>query len=187
MIVWISGPTGSGKTTLAQTFSRLGYAAVEEKIPPAAFNAFLADPCGQCAQLQEQIMKSRFEAWRTIEGNARIVFDRSIDEDSAVFCRMHHDLGFITAEQYKVLRDLAERLQRALPVPDVILFMRPEFSILSRRVEGLAPPIIANNLERQFSLYEQWVATRTEDVLVLDNSNCSVQKLQQLFSEFIPC
>jgi predicted ATPase len=33
VIIWLSGPTGAGKTSLARSLRKSGYSIVEEKIP----------------------------------------------------------------------------------------------------------------------------------------------------------
>jgi deoxyadenosine/deoxycytidine kinase len=184
MIVWISGPTGGGKSSLAQIFGVLGYAVVQEKLPRELFQTFAADPKAHCGLLQEEIMLSRFESWRALDGGQRVVFDRSIDEDLFIFCRMHRELGFLNDEQYRYLRAIAEDLQRIMPAPDLILFMCPERRVIARRVGQTSHPSqIVESLDRQLTLYSEWIATRREDILRLDNSDCALNTMQRLFSE----
>src|SRR5262245_53855786 len=111
MVVWISGPTGAGKSSLAHALSALGYGLIQEKLPTERFGAFVADPVQHCAILQEEIMRSRFARWRDLSSRSRLIFDRSIDEDARVFCRMHRELGFLDDRQYEHLEDLASNLQ----------------------------------------------------------------------------
>ena len=49
------------------------------------------------------------------------------------------------------------------------------------------PALIMQSLDRQLSLYSEWLATRREDVLRLDNSACSLRTVQRLFSEGLVC
>ena len=70
-----------------------------------------------------------------------------------------------------------------MPKPDVILFLCPDRRALMARVnEESQPAIIVRNLERQVSLYNEWVRTRYEDVLRLDNSACKLDTVERLFS-----
>ncbi len=184
MIVWISGPTGAGKSSLAHIFHALGYVLVQERLPKERFRTFASDPIRHCALLQEEIMRSRFEGWRDLSSAPRVIFDRSIDEDAHVFCRMHHEFGLLDDHQYESLQNVARELQGAMPGPDLILFMCPESRILAERVtEASHPSLIVQSLDRQVSLYTEWLATRNEEVLRLDNSACSLQTVQRLFSE----
>jgi deoxyadenosine/deoxycytidine kinase len=182
MNTWISGPTGAGKTSLCQIFRTLGYAIVEERFSQRTFAAFAADPIRHCALLQEEIMRSRFEGWKMLTNTSRVVFDRSIDEDVHVFCKMHFELGFLTDKEFQHLRDTARQLQSLLPTPDLIIFMCPSSNILVSRVTGQSHPLlIVKNLERQISLYSDWLKTRPDNILLLDNSRCSPGILQRLF------
>lgn len=182
MNIWISGPTGAGKTSLCQIFRTLGCAIIEERFSESTFAAFAADPIRHCALLQEEIMRSRFEGWKMLTDTSRVVFDRSIDEDVRVFCRMHFELGFLTDKEFQYLRDIARQLQSLLPTPDLIIFIRPSSNTLANRVTGQShPPFIVRNLERQVSLYFDWLETRTDNILLLDNSRCSPGTLQRLF------
>jgi deoxyadenosine/deoxycytidine kinase len=183
MVVWVSGPTGAGKSTLAHIFRTLGYAIVREKLPNERFRAFATDPVRNCRLLQEEIMRSRFEAWRELSSTPRVIFDRSLDEDARVFCRMHRELGFLDDQQFKELQNIANELQSVMPAPELILFMCPNRRILCERViQPAHPSFIVQSLDRQLSLYSEWLATRREDVLRLDNSACSLRMVQRLFS-----
>jgi len=188
MIVWISGPTGAGKSTLANSFCELGYSLVEEQIPADVYNAFSADPARYCFPLQEAIMQSRYEACRALAKGSHVVFDRSIDEDAKVFCRMHHELGLIDDYQYGQLLQFSLKLQSAMSVPDVIIFVCAPLVVLRKRVIGAThAPIIVDNLERQLSLYTDWLTTRREDILRIDNSACRSAITQQLFQRGRQC
>jgi deoxyadenosine/deoxycytidine kinase len=188
MIVWISGPTGAGKSTLAHHFREFGYSLVEERVPSDIYRAFTVDPKRHCFQLQEQIMRSRFEAWKSLAGSSNLVFDRSIDEDAQVFCRMHHELGLIDDVQHEQLLRFNMQLQSRMPGPDVIVFICPQLAVLEERVTELThAPTIVQNLERQLSLYDEWAITRCEDILKFDNSRCRVTTIQQLLHRGDPC
>src|ERR1700733_8692383 len=188
MVVWISGPTGAGKSSLARALRAFGYDLVQEKLPTERFGAFAADPVRHCAMLQEEIMRSRFASWRDLSTSSRLIFDRSIDEDIRVFCRMHRELGFLDDQQYQRLEELATNLQCTMPKPDLIVFMCPESHILAKRVTRVShPPAIVQSLDRQVSLYTEWLSTRPDDVLRLDNSACNLQMVQRLFSRDPSC
>jgi deoxyadenosine/deoxycytidine kinase len=189
MIVWVSGPTGGGKSSLARILrDAFGFSLVEETIPKELFSAFSSDPIRYCASLQSEIMRSRFEGWQNLSNASHLIFDRSVDEDSKVFCRMHWETELLDDQQYEHLQDLSQQLQNAMPEPDLIIFMCPERRVLDERVtQPTHPSLIVQSLDRQVALYTQWLATRREDVLRMDNSNCSLQMIQRLFSEDQVC
>ena len=184
MIIWISGPTGAGKTSLARLFQTMGYALIEERLSPSTFKAFVNAPARHCATLQKEIMNSRFDAWQRLENRSRVVFDRSIDEDLHVFCQMHFDLGFLTQNQAHDLRNTGHRLSSSLPPPDVIIFLQPAKSVLVNRVTHEShPDFIIKNLDRQTSLYCDWLKSRSDEILIWDNSRCGLRTIQRLLGD----
>jgi hypothetical protein len=97
-------------------------------------------------------------------------------------------MGLLDDQQYEWLRDLSQKLQKAMPRPDLIIFTCPEKQVLGQRVSlSTHPSTIVQNLDRQVSLYTEWLATRHEEILRLDNSVCSLRMLQRLFLEEPVC
>jgi deoxyadenosine/deoxycytidine kinase len=94
MNVWVSGPTGAGKTSFSRIAQQAGFAVVHEQLPQARFDAFASDPARHCSELQREIMQSRFTTWKALASHPKIMFDRSVDEGIQVFCQMHFELGF---------------------------------------------------------------------------------------------
>jgi deoxyadenosine/deoxycytidine kinase len=183
MIVWISGPTGSGKSSFARALTGLGYVVVQEELPKELFAAFSSEPAANCEALQSAIMRSRFAKWQALRAEPRIVFDRSLDEDVGVFCRMHHELGLLDDCQLKRLQALASELQNPMPPPDLIVYLRPDRQILDQRLRWQGhPSIIVENLDRQLSIYSKWLGTKRNDLLMLDNSGCSLHTVQRFLS-----
>jgi deoxyadenosine/deoxycytidine kinase len=181
MIVWISGPTGAGKTSLTSLLSRAGFGVVQEKVPLSLLHAFADAPSLHCAALQEEIMHSRLETWQRISGRPSVVFDRSLDEDMHVFCEMHFRLGFLSEMELRRLHESALELNRHLPSPDLIVFLCPSNDVLRKRIaKDTHPFVISNNLELQLLLYREWINSRKEEVLVVDNSKCELSTLSAL-------
>jgi deoxyadenosine/deoxycytidine kinase len=182
MIVWISGPTGSGKSTLARLMGETGFRVVREELPRDLFEAFRRDPAQHCASLQEAIILSRSMQWLRAAGRKNVVFDRSVDEDLEVFCRMHFERGLLNYSSYARIRILAQNVRVELPKPDLIIFLSPAREVLAARVlDAGHPDEIVGNLPRQIELYEEWFRGRNEAAIRIDNSACDLKTLESLF------
>lgn len=182
MIVWISGPTGSGKSTLAGLMGGAGYRVIREELPRDLFDSFRRDPARHCASLQEAIILSRAAQWRRAAGRKNLVFDRSVDEDIDIFCRMHHERGLLDHGAYARLRFLAESIIAELPKPGLIIYLSPRLDVLTTRVLADGhPDLITDNLQRQVALYEEWFCGRSEAAIRIDNSGCDRSTLESLF------
>jgi deoxyadenosine/deoxycytidine kinase len=162
--------------------ARFNYRIVHEELPASLFEAFSRDPAKYCEALQGAIMLSRLEQWHAMAGSQNIAFDRSVDEDVTIFCRMHHERGLLTDEAFARLRARAIALQASMPVPDLIVFMSPGLDMLRTRVtRGGHPQAIIDSLDRQVVLYKEWLSARHEDVLKIDNSAFSLKSMYRLF------
>ena len=188
MIIWISGPTGAGKTTLARLLHASGYSIVEENVPEKLFKAFISDPNAYCASLQHEIMQARFDGWQRVSSASRVAFDRSIDEDIEVFCQMHWQHGRLSRDQLEALADFGRSLQKQMPEPDLILFITSDQEVLLRRIEDLTRPrLILDSLRDQISLYAEWIQNRRGEIAEIDTSRLSEETLTQFLKEIGPC
>jgi deoxyadenosine/deoxycytidine kinase len=181
MIIWVSGPTGAGKTTLATALGGLDYAIVPESVPAPLMAAFANDPVRNGERLQAEIMRRRKAAWRAVADSDRVVFDRSISEDVEVFCRLHAAEGRLLDKQFARLASLSAELQSDMPRPDLIVFATANIDVLTARcVVDRQPTFIRDSLSRQISLYAGWLASRVELILRVDTSHCSARSIRDL-------
>jgi deoxyadenosine/deoxycytidine kinase len=181
LILWLSGPTGSGKTSLTNLLSNLGFGVVREEVSVELFKLFIADPWKHCESLQEALMRARHRQFQLLPSNERVVFDRSLDEDISVFCRLHHSLGYLDASSLSRLDALAEKLKADLPLPDLIIYLSVDEAILQRRIEASGHPrIIIDALEQQVLLYNEWVSGRSEAVLKVNNEQYRPEMLNAI-------
>ena len=188
MMIWLSGPTGAGKTSLARSLRASGYSIVAEDVPEELFRAFISEPAVHCEPLQRHIMQARYDGWRKVSDLPRIAFDRSIDEDIEVFCKMHRRAGLLTAEQFDRLAQYGKNLQAQIPEPDLTIFVTSDQNVLRRRMQNLAgPALIVDNLKEQISLYAEWLQNRSGEILELDTTRLSERTMAKLFSEISSC
>ena len=186
MVVWLSGPTGAGKTSIARLLDAAGHSIVREYAPENLFQAFACDPVDGCEPLQRYLMQARAEGWRDVQDTPYVVFDRSIDEDINVFCKMHKGNGLLTERQFDSLKQLGDTLQNRIPAPDLIVFVSADYDVLSRRIQSArVPSVIAQTLQMQIFLYAEWLRTRTEELLRIDTTYLTNRTLGKLISGIV--
>ena len=176
MIILLCGPTGAGKTSLATVLSDQGYSVVRETIPADVFQQFRSEPRLHCAELQRSIIQARISAFKAIPSSEKVVFDRSVDEDTRIFCRMHFERGLLSHDEFHELIALAETAQQVLPTPDLTIFLNgPHDGLLARLRADSHPDAIIDSLPRQLELYAEWIAGQPDPILQLDNTRCTLE------------
>lgn len=129
-------------------------------------------------------MIKRLNGWQRVEGDAKIAFDRSIDEDVKVFCEMHRRAGLLTERQFELLTQLGRDIQDQIPQPDLIIFVTSDPDVLLRRVINMnSPPTVVDNLNTQIALYSKWLGTRSEQVLGIDTARLDERTMAKFFRE----
>jgi len=188
LLIWISGPTGAGKTTLTRCLRDGGYAAVGEDLLGGRLEQFASDPKANCEPLQRHLMTARFESWKKIRSAPGIVFDRSIDEDVNVFCKMHVHAGWLTENEFRNLAAFGQALQEQMPNPDLIIFVTASLAVLLERVQHSGgPPQILHSLKDQLVLYSDWLETRKEEKMLVDTSKVSEPAMTGFFRGIRTC
>lgn len=159
-----------------------GYQVVQEQLPVRLFEAFALEPRRHCAELQRAIINARASQWRTASDQTNVVFDRSISEDVAVFCRLHLARGLLTREEFQALSSLGRSLERQMAKPRLILYLSASRQTLLSRIgaAGQPQPII-ESLDDQLALYDRWIAKRQENVVSIRTDRVEAGSVQALF------
>ena len=183
MILWFSGPTGAGKSSLAKALEGRGWTVIKEAIDTGLFANFSADPRTHCATLQSSIMRSRQSQWAQLQGRKKVIFDRTAEEDFHIFCRMHAANGLLSESELSSLHAVSREVAENTPNPDLILYLRPDADVLAERVAAGHPTVISKNLASQISLYDDWISGRQENVLKWNNSRCALDAISRFLGE----
>jgi deoxyadenosine/deoxycytidine kinase len=137
------------------------------------FEAFAANPSRYCEAVQEALMRARHDQYQLRSDKLKVVFDRSVDEDISVFCRIHRASGYLDASSFSRLEALAAELEADLPSPDLIIYLSANETVLRQRMDVVGhPKLIVDSLAEQVRLYDEWISCRSESVVKIDNSNC---------------
>jgi len=181
MIVQLSGPTGSGKSAAANILHEVGFSIIRERYENSSPMPNAKTPQPYSFQIQKDIMVSRLEGLCAIRDTSLVVFDRSVDEDFHIFCRLFHLIGLLTDEQILELLKLHDRIKRKLPQPDRVFFFSATRDALTerlcRRGEG---NLILGTIDIQLDLYREWRQSAPLPFIDLDTSNLSLSECGDL-------
>ena len=165
MYVAIAGNIGAGKSTLTRLASARFhltpvYEAVDENpylsdfyrdMPRYAFHSqmfFLA------ARLRQHLGQ--------VNPGDRVIQDRTVYEDAAIFARALHEAGTMDARDYASYRMMFTAIAQALRPPDVMIYLRASLPTLRRHIaergRTFEQQIEDAYLERLTALYEDWIA-----------------------------
>ena len=111
------------------------------------FEAFAANPSRHCEAVQEALMRARHDQYQLRSDKLKVVFDRSVDEDISVFCRIHRASGYLDALSFSRLEALAAELEAELPSPDLIIYLSANETVLRQRMDVVGhPKLIVDSL-----------------------------------------
>ena len=164
MYVAVAGNIGAGKSTLTRLLSeRFHLSPVYEAVDE---NPYLEDFYGEMRRYafhsQVFFLARRLEQHlgQVNPGN-RVIQDRTIYEDAAIFARALAEEGVLSARDHAVYRRLYEALERTLRAPDLLLYLRSSVPTLQRRIRqrgrSFEQGISASYLGRLNALYESWI------------------------------
>ena len=181
MLIALSGPTGSGKTTLARAFAtHLDVTVVEEILPEDELRSFDRDPQSYCCRLERSIILGRVKP-PPMGPALTTVFDRTVAEDIEIFVQMHHERGLLSHGDVAELTRLAREVQRVVGFPDRYVFVTAPTALLAERIAAIgAPQAIQASLERQVVLYKGWKHRLRSPILDLDRSRIDKSRVPEI-------
>lgn len=179
MYVAVAGNIGAGKSTLTRLASAHFhltpvFEAVDENpyladfyldMPRYAFHSqmfFLA------ARLQQHL--------RLVNPGERIIQDRTIYEDAAIFARALYESGTMGTRDFASYRLMFEAIAQALRPPDVLVYLRASLPTLRRHIaergRAYEQAIEDGYLLRLGALYEDWISSYTLSPVVVVDADC---------------
>ncbi|MGC8904611.1 deoxynucleoside kinase [Thermus sp.] len=165
MYVAIAGNIGSGKSTLTALLAEaFGFRPVYEAVSE---NPYLEDFYRNMAAyafhsqvffLARRVRQHLLE----VNGQDRVVQDRTLYEDAFVFARHLHQEGYLSERDWRTYLDLFQSLAPALRKPDLLLYLRASLPTLKRRIAKRGRPFEREIPDRYLlglnRLYEELMA-----------------------------
>lgn len=164
MYVAVAGNIGAGKSSLTRILSEHYhlmpvYEAVDEN---PYLEDFYADMPRYAFHSQMFFLATRLhQHLRQVNPGERVIQDRTVYEDAAIFARNLYDQGNFEPRDYRSYRTMYEAISAALRPPDLLIYVRANLSTLRRHIlqrgRGYESGIADDYLERLNALYESWI------------------------------
>lgn len=162
--VAVAGNIGAGKSTLTRILSaRYHLSPVFEAVDENPYlEEFYADMRRYAFHSQVYFLASRLKQHvREVNPGRRVIQDRTVYEDAAVFARSLHVSGVMDDRDHASYRMLYESVAAALRPPDLLIYLRASLPTLKRHIRQRGRAYEADiddaYLLRLGDLYERWV------------------------------
>ncbi len=139
MYIAIAGNIGSGKSTLTTLLAeRYSLQPVFEAVDENPYlEDFYRDMAGYAFQSQVFFLGKRLEQHlRDVNNLARVIQDRTVFEDAAIFAQNLRNQGLIDDRDWRTYRSLYEGISPALQVPTLTVYIKCSLETLKRRIIG---------------------------------------------------
>ena len=166
MYLAIAGNIGSGKSALTALLAEaFGLQPVYEAVSE---NPYLEDfyrNMGAYAFHSQVFFLARRVRQHLLQvnGNSRVVQDRTVYEDAFVFAKNLHQEGLLSDRDWGTYMDLFHSLSPALRKPDLLVYLRAGLPTLRARIRKRGRPFEQNLPDRYLlslnALYEELVAS----------------------------
>lgn len=126
------------------------------------------------------------------EHHNRVIQDRTIYEDAAIFAKNLADKGILQARDYRTYQHMYHAIEKALRPPDLMIYLKAEVSTLKQRIakrgRDYESTIEDTYLEQLNQLYDVWTSNYNLSKIVtiqtdeLDFVN-NLDNLEELLSQ----
>ncbi len=164
MYVAVAGNIGAGKSSLTRILSeRYHLSAVYEAVDENPYlEDFYRDMRRYAFHSQMFFLARRLrQHLREVNPGRRIIQDRTVYEDAAVFARNLFEEGNLEPRDYACYRSMYEAIRAALRPPDLLIFVRADLATLRRHIvqrgRGYESAIADAYLQNLNVLYEDWL------------------------------
>jgi len=164
MFVAVAGNIGAGKSSLTRILSeRYHLSPVYEAVDE---NPYLEDFYGDMRRYafhsQMFFLATRLrQHLREVNPGQRVIQDRTVYEDAAIFARNLRDEGILDERDWGSYRTMYEAITAALRPPDLLIYLRAGLPTLRRHIRQRGrryeSDIEDAYLERLNRLYEAWI------------------------------
>ncbi len=162
--VAVAGNIGSGKSSLTRVLSeRFHLAPVYEAVDENPYlEDFYADMPRYAFHSQIFFLAARLKQHlREVNPGRRVVQDRTVYEDAAIFARLLHEDRVMDDRDHASYRTLYDAVSAALRPPDLLIYLRASLPTLKRHIaqrgRSYEADIDDRYLERLGDLYERWI------------------------------
>jgi deoxyadenosine/deoxycytidine kinase len=139
MYIAIAGNIGSGKSTLTTLLAeRYSLQPVFEAVDENPYlEDFYRDMARYAFHSQVFFLGKRLEQHlRDVNNLARVIQDRTVFEDAAIFAQNLRNQGLIDDRDWRTYRSLYEGISPALQVPTLTVYIKCSLETLKRRIIG---------------------------------------------------
>ena len=164
MYVAVAGNIGAGKSSLTRILSqRYHLSPVYEAVDENPYlEDFYRDMARYAFHSQIFFLATRLrQHLRQVNPGRRVIQDRTVYEDAAIFARVLHEDGVMDARDHVSYRTLYQAVTAALRPPDLLIYLRASLPTLRRHIRQRGRPYEADiqdaYLERLGGLYERWI------------------------------
>ncbi|MEJ2288536.1 MAG: deoxynucleoside kinase [Deinococcales bacterium] len=166
MYVAVAGNIGAGKSSLTRLLSgRYHLEPVYEAVDENPYlEDFYRDMRRYAFHSQMFFLATRLrQHLRQVNPGRRVIQDRTVYEDAAVFARHLHQQGVLDDRDHRSYHTMYEAVSAALRPPDLLIYLRADLATLRRHIRqrgrGYEEGIEDAYLLGLDALYEAWVAS----------------------------